>query len=143
MGYTERCDLPPYMYIDCLHVPLLRGLHLPFQLYPKLVRLPAAGGCGQSLDWMQHGLDRNCFSLFRGTGKKISIALAEMDLPHTLKPINIGSNVDQFTEEFKAVSPNSKIPAIGAYVRTSEATWTHLIFETSSFVWCSCQCKLC
>lgn len=53
-------------------------------------------------------------------GKKISIALEEMGLPHTLKPINIGSNVDQFTDEFKAVSPNCKIPAIGAYGRT---TW--------------------
>ena len=54
------------------------------------------------------------------TGKKISIALEEMELPHTLKPINIGSNVDQFTEGFKAISPNSKIPAIGACPCTSK-----------------------
>ena len=31
-------------------------------------------------------------------GKKISIVLEEMGLAHTLKPINIGSNVDQFTD---------------------------------------------
>jgi hypothetical protein len=60
------------------------------------------------------------------TGKKISIALEEMKLPHTLKPINIGSNVDQFTADFKAISPNSKIPAIGECVRVSEATQSHI-----------------
>ena len=47
-------------------------------------------------------------------GKKISIALKEMGLAHTLKPVDIGSNVDQFTDNFKAINPNSKIPVIGA-----------------------------
>lgn len=53
-------------------------------------------------------------ALPHAAGKKISIALEEMGLAHTLKPVNIGSNVEQFTEEFKAINPNSKIPAIGA-----------------------------
>ena len=48
-------------------------------------------------------------------GKKISIALEEMGLDYVVKPVDIGGNVDQFTPEFKAISPNSKIPAIVDY----------------------------
>ena len=45
-------------------------------------------------------------------GKKISIALEEMGLEHVTKPINIGSNVDQFTDDFKAVRPCSPRPSL-------------------------------
>ena len=44
-------------------------------------------------------------------GHKISIALEEMGLAYTLKPVNIGRG-DQFTPEFLAISPNNRMPAI-------------------------------
>ncbi|MFC0396909.1 glutathione S-transferase family protein [Paraburkholderia rhizosphaerae] len=44
-------------------------------------------------------------------GRKISVALEEMGLPYTVKPINIGNN-EQFQAEFLSISPNNKIPAI-------------------------------
>ena len=44
-------------------------------------------------------------------GWKISIALEEMELPHTLHLVNIGAG-DQFKPEFLAISPNNRMPAI-------------------------------
>ena len=44
-------------------------------------------------------------------GRKVSIMLEECELPYRVHPINIGKN-DQFTPEFVAINPNSKIPAI-------------------------------
>jgi GST-like protein len=44
-------------------------------------------------------------------GRKVSVALEEMALPYTVKPINIGKN-EQFDPEFLRISPNNKIPAI-------------------------------
>jgi GST-like protein len=44
-------------------------------------------------------------------GRKVSIMLEEVGLPYRVHPINIGKN-DQFTPEFVAINPNSKIPAI-------------------------------
>ena len=44
-------------------------------------------------------------------GWKISIALEELGLPYTVKPVNIGRG-EQFTPEFLAVSPNNRIPAL-------------------------------
>ena len=44
-------------------------------------------------------------------GHKITIALEEMGLPYTIKPINIGQG-DQFKPEFLAFSPNNRMPAI-------------------------------
>lgn len=44
-------------------------------------------------------------------GWKISIALEEMGLPFTLRPVNIGAG-EQFTPEFQALSPNGRMPAI-------------------------------
>jgi GSH-dependent disulfide-bond oxidoreductase len=44
-------------------------------------------------------------------GWKISIALEEMGLPYTLKPVNIGKG-DQFHPEFLGISPNNRMPAI-------------------------------
>jgi GST-like protein len=44
-------------------------------------------------------------------GRKISVALEEMRLPYTVKPVNI-SKGEQFAPEFLAFSPNNRIPAI-------------------------------
>jgi GST-like protein len=44
-------------------------------------------------------------------GRKASIMLEELGLPYDTHAINIGKN-DQFTPEFVAINPNSKIPAI-------------------------------
>lgn len=44
-------------------------------------------------------------------GRKVAIALAELDLPHTLHRIDIGKG-DQFAPSFVALNPNSKIPVI-------------------------------
>jgi len=44
-------------------------------------------------------------------GHKVSIALEEMELGYTLKPVNILSG-EQHTADFQAISPNARIPAI-------------------------------
>ena len=44
-------------------------------------------------------------------GRKISVALEEMDLPYSVKIIDI-SKGQQFEPEFLQISPNGKIPAI-------------------------------
>jgi GST-like protein len=44
-------------------------------------------------------------------GWKISIALEELGLPYTLRPVNIGRG-EQFAPEFLAISPNNRIPAL-------------------------------
>jgi len=44
-------------------------------------------------------------------GQKVHIALEELALPHTYKPINIGAG-EQFSDEFLAINPNHRIPAI-------------------------------
>jgi GST-like protein len=44
-------------------------------------------------------------------GRKVTVALEEMELPYTVVPINIGKG-DQFQPEFLRISPNNKIPAI-------------------------------
>ena len=44
-------------------------------------------------------------------GRKASIMLEELVLPYNVHPIHIGKD-DQFTPEFVAINPNSKIPAI-------------------------------
>lgn len=44
-------------------------------------------------------------------GRKPAIRLEELELPYTIHKIDIGKG-DQFTPEFKAINPNSKIPAI-------------------------------
>jgi GST-like protein len=44
-------------------------------------------------------------------GRKVSIMLEECGLPYAVKSVDITKN-DQFTPEFVAVNPNSKIPAI-------------------------------
>lgn len=44
-------------------------------------------------------------------GRKISVALEEMGLAYTVKPVDIGKG-RQFDEAFLRISPNNKIPAI-------------------------------
>jgi GSH-dependent disulfide-bond oxidoreductase len=44
-------------------------------------------------------------------GRKVSVMLEECGLPYTVHKIDITKN-DQFTPEFIAINPNSKIPAI-------------------------------
>ncbi len=44
-------------------------------------------------------------------GRKVSIFLEETGLPYDIVPVNIGAG-DQFKEEFLAISPNNKMPAI-------------------------------
>jgi glutathione S-transferase len=44
-------------------------------------------------------------------GWKIAIALEEMGLGYTLRPVNIGRG-DQFQPSFLAISPNNRMPAI-------------------------------
>lgn len=44
-------------------------------------------------------------------GWKITIALAEMDLPYALHLVNIGAG-DQFKPEFLTISPNNRMPAL-------------------------------
>lgn len=44
-------------------------------------------------------------------GRKVSIMLEEVELPYTVHTIDIGKG-EQFTPEFVAINPNSKIPAI-------------------------------
>jgi len=44
-------------------------------------------------------------------GWKISIALAEMELPYNLNLVNIGAG-DQFKPDFLKIAPNNRMPAI-------------------------------
>ena len=45
------------------------------------------------------------------TGRKVSIALEELEIPYNVFPVNIG-NDEQFDPDFLKISPNNKIPAI-------------------------------
>jgi GST-like protein len=51
------------------------------------------------------------YSLATPNGQKVSIALEEMEIPYEATTINIMKG-DQFTDEFIAINPNSKIPAL-------------------------------
>ena len=51
------------------------------------------------------------YSLGTPNGKKASVALEEMGLPYEAHKVDIMKG-DQFTDEFVAINPNSKIPAI-------------------------------
>src|SRR4051812_27883692 len=59
-------------------------------------------------------LDRSklqLFSLNTPNGQKVATALEELGIPYEGHTVNIGKG-EQFTDAFKSVSPNSKIPAI-------------------------------
>lgn len=71
-------------------------------------------------------------------GRKVSIALEEMELPYNVFPINIGKD-DQFAPEFLKISPNNKIPAIrdtdnGQSVFESAAILIYLAEKTGKFM---------
>ncbi len=51
------------------------------------------------------------YSWKTSNGKKASIMLEECGLDYNIHPINIGQD-DQFTPEYTAINPNSKIPTI-------------------------------
>ncbi len=51
------------------------------------------------------------YSLATPNGQKISIALEELQLPYEAHKVDIMTG-DQFLDEYKVISPNSKIPAI-------------------------------
>ena len=67
-------------------------------------------------------------------GRKVQIALAELDLPHTLHPVNIGKD-EQFAPDFLKIAPNNKIPAIidqetGIHLMESGAILLYLAEKT-------------
>jgi GST-like protein len=71
-------------------------------------------------------------------GRKVSIMLEECALPYTVHPINIGAG-QQFSPEFVAICPNSKIPAIvdrdaGVSIFESGAILIHLAEKTGQFL---------
>ena len=59
-------------------------------------------------------LDRSklqLFSLNTPNGIKVAVALEELGIPYEAHKVHIGKG-EQFTDAFKSISPNSKIPAI-------------------------------
>ena len=44
-------------------------------------------------------------------GKKVSILLEECGIPYRVVPVSIAEG-DQFTDEFLAISPNNRMPAL-------------------------------
>jgi len=65
-----------------------------------------------TLKWPAQYPDRiQLYSLGTPNGQKVAIALEEMALPYEAHRIDIMAG-DQFTDEFVAINPNSKIPAI-------------------------------
>jgi len=69
-------------------------------------------------------------------GRKVSVALEEMGLEYTVKPIDIGAD-DQFSLEFLALNPNHKIPVLvdsdGTVVNESGAILLYLAEKTGQF----------
>lgn len=59
----------------------------------------------------QHPDRIQLYSVATPNGQKLGIALEELGLPYEAHKINIMAG-DQFTPEFVAINPNSKIPAI-------------------------------
>ncbi len=71
-------------------------------------------------------------------GRKISIALEEMELDYKVHPINITKD-DQFQPHFLKISPNNKIPAIvdreaGISLMESGAILLYLAEKTGKFM---------
>lgn len=59
----------------------------------------------------QHPERLQLYSLATPNGQKVGVALEEMELPYEAHLVNIMED-DQFTDAFKAINPNSKIPAL-------------------------------
>lgn len=70
------------------------------------------------------------YSLGTPNGHKVSVALEEMGLPYEAHLINI-MNGDQFTDAFKHINPNSKIPAI---VDPDGPGGEHAVFESGAIL---------
>lgn len=60
---------------------------------------------------VQHPERIQLYSLGTPNGQKIAVALEEMELPYEAHRVDIMAG-DQFSDEFIAINPNSKIPAI-------------------------------
>jgi GST-like protein len=65
-------------------------------------------------------------------GLKITVALEELGLPYTIKPVNIGQG-DQFKPEYLAISPNNKMPAIVDHAPTAGGA-RQAIFESGAIL---------
>ena len=71
-------------------------------------------------------------------GRKVSIALEEMNLPYQAHPIDITKG-QQFAPEFLTISPNNKIPAIvdranGQMLMESGAILIYLADQSARFL---------
>ncbi len=71
-------------------------------------------------------------------GRKVAIALEEMNLEYVTHPINIGKD-EQFEPSFLEISPNNKIPAIvdnetGTHLMESGAILLYLAKKTGTFM---------
>jgi GST-like protein len=64
-------------------------------------------------------------------GHKVSLALEEMELDYTVKPINILTG-EQHTPEFIAISPNNRVPAIVDHDGPDGSP--HAIFESGAIL---------
>lgn len=64
-------------------------------------------------------------------GHKVSIALEEMELGYTLKPVDILSG-EQHTADFQAISPNARIPAIVDH--EGDGDGPHSVFESGAIL---------
>jgi GSH-dependent disulfide-bond oxidoreductase len=82
------------------------------------------------------------FSLATPNGRKVSIALEEMGIEYEAHLIDIMSN-EQFSEEYKFLNPNSKIPAIwdpngpdgkGIAIMESGAILLYLAEKSNQFI---------
>ena len=67
-------------------------------------------------------------------GHKITIALEEMGLDYTIKPVNIGTG-DQFDPFFLSFSPNNRMPAIIDHAPATEISKPSLNLVLSCFIW--------
>ncbi len=70
------------------------------------------------------------YTWLTSNGRKATIMLEELGLPYNLHPINI-TNGEQFSSEFMAINPNSKIPAI---VDRQEGGQSYSVFESGAIL---------
>jgi GST-like protein len=64
-------------------------------------------------------------------GRKVSVALEEMELPYTVKVVDITQG-EQFKPEYLAINPNNKIPAIVDHTPVDHRPLT--IFESGAIL---------
>jgi len=69
------------------------------------------------------------FSLNTPNGIKVALALEELQIPYEAHTVNIGKG-EQFSDAFKSISPNSKIPAIVDLVKGGGPAWPRLETDT-------------